>query len=43
MEIITLNDLSKAISNRVGIDKIKAIKVASFILDIFGISFEKRR
>jgi hypothetical protein len=36
MEIITLNDLSKAISNRVGIDKIKAIKVASFILDIFG-------
>jgi hypothetical protein len=36
MELITLNELSKAISNRVGIDKNKALNVASFILDLFG-------
>ena len=36
MDLITLNELSKAISNRVGIDKSKALNVASFILDLFG-------
>jgi hypothetical protein len=36
MDIITLNDLSKALINRVGIPKDEAVKVAGFILDLFG-------
>ena len=36
MDIITLNDLSKALVNRVGIPKDEAVKVAGFILDLFG-------
>jgi hypothetical protein len=35
-EIITLNVLSQAISNRLGIEKMQAWKVACFILDLFG-------
>ena len=35
-EIITLNVLSQAISNRLGIEKMQAWKVAGFILDLFG-------
>jgi len=34
--IITLNLLSQAISNRLGIEKTQAWKVAGFILDLFG-------
>jgi len=34
--IITLNDLSKAIANRVGIDIEEARRDAGFVLDIFG-------
>ena len=36
MEIITLNDLSNALVNRVGIPKTEAVKIASLILDLFG-------
>ena len=36
MKIITLEDMSKAIANRVGIDKKKARRVASFVMDLFG-------
>ncbi len=36
MNIITLNDLSKAIANRVGIDIEEARRDAGFVLDIFG-------
>ncbi|MEM0493109.1 MAG: DUF6015 family protein [Candidatus Thermoplasmatota archaeon] len=34
--IITLDDLSKAIANRVGIDIEEARRDASFVMDIFG-------
>lgn len=36
MNFITLNDLSKAISNRVGIDIDEAQRDAGFVMDIFG-------
>ena len=36
MNIITLEDLSKAISNRVGIDIDEAQRDAGFVMDIFG-------
>jgi hypothetical protein len=36
MDIITLHDLTKAISNCVGVKKDKARKVAGFVLDLFG-------
>jgi hypothetical protein len=36
LNIITLDILSKAISNRIGIDIEEARKNASFVLDIFG-------
>ena len=36
MDIITLDNLSKAIANRVGIDIKEARKDAGFVLDIFG-------
>jgi len=36
MNIITLDDLSKAIANRVGIDIDEARRDAGFVLDIFG-------
>lgn len=36
MTIITLNDLSKAIANRVGIDIEEARRDAGFVMDIFG-------
>ena len=36
MNIITLDDLSKAISNRVGIDIDEARRDAGFVMDIFG-------
>lgn len=36
MSIITLDDLSKAISNRVGIDIEEARRDAGFVMDIFG-------
>ena len=36
MKIITLNDLSKAIINRLGVDKKEARRIAGFILDLFG-------
>jgi len=36
MKIITLNKLSKAISNRMGIDGIMASRTAGFVLDLFG-------
>jgi len=36
MNIITLDDLSKAISNRVGIDIEEARRDAGFVMDIFG-------
>ena len=36
MNIITLDDLSKAIANRVGIDIEEARRDAGFVLDIFG-------
>ena len=36
MNIITLNDLSKAIANRVGIDIGEARRDAGFVMDIFG-------
>ena len=36
MNIITLGDLSKAISNRVGIDIDEARRDAGFVMDIFG-------
>lgn len=36
MDIITLDDLSKAIANRVGIDIEEARRNAEFVLDIFG-------
>lgn len=35
-EIITLTDLSKAIMNRLRVDKKEARRIAGFILDIFG-------
>lgn len=34
--IITLNNLSKAIENRLGVDKKEAKRVAGIILDLFG-------
>ena len=34
--LITLNDLSKAISHRLGVNKKEAQRLAGFILDIFG-------
>ena len=34
--IITLNDLSKAILHRLGVNKQEARRIAGFILDIFG-------
>jgi hypothetical protein len=36
MNIITLDDLSKAIANRVGIDLEEARRDAGFVMDIFG-------
>ena len=36
MNIVTLNDLSRAISNRVGIDIEEARRDAGFVMDIFG-------
>lgn len=36
MKIITLNDLSKAIINRLGVDKKEARRIAGFVLDLFG-------
>ncbi len=36
MNFITLDDLSKAISNRVGIDIDEAQRDAGFVMDIFG-------
>jgi len=33
MDIITLDDLSKAIANRVGIDKEEAKRDAGFVMD----------
>ena len=36
MNIITLDDLSKAIANRVGIDIDQARRDAGFVMDIFG-------
>ncbi|MEF8848738.1 MAG: DUF6015 family protein [Candidatus Thermoplasmatota archaeon] len=36
MNLITLEDLSKAISNRVGIDLKEARRNAEFVLDVFG-------
>ena len=36
MDIITLNDLAKALVNRVGIKKEKAMRIAEFVLDLFG-------
>lgn len=36
MNIITLNDLSKAIANRVGVGIDEAKRDAGFVLDIFG-------
>ncbi len=36
MSIITLDDLSKAIANRVGIDMDEARRDAGFVMDIFG-------
>jgi len=36
MTFITLDDLSKAISNRVGIDLDEAQRDAGFVMDIFG-------
>jgi hypothetical protein len=38
--IITVNELTKAIINRLGIDKEEAIRIAGFVLDMFG--FEDR-
>lgn len=35
-EIITINELSKAIINRLGVDRKEAIRIAGFVLDIFG-------
>ena len=40
MDIITLNDVSKAIANRIGINIEEARRSAGFVLDIFG--FEER-
>lgn len=40
MKIITLNEMSKALENRLGVDKKEAKRVAGFILDLFG--FEDR-
>lgn len=40
MDIITLNDLSKAILNRLGVNRKEAHRVAGFILDLFG--YEER-
>jgi hypothetical protein len=36
MTVLTLDDLSKAISNRVGIDFDEAKRDAGFVMDIFG-------
>lgn len=36
MSIITLDDLSKAIANRIGVDIEEARRDAGFVLDIFG-------
>lgn len=36
MNIITLDDLSKAIANRVGIDFEEAKRDAGFVMDVFG-------
>lgn len=36
MKVITINDLSRAIVNRLGVDKREARRVAGFILDLFG-------
>ena len=36
MNIVTLDDLSRAISNRVGIDIEEARRDAGFVMDIFG-------
>lgn len=36
MDIITLNDVSKAIANRIGITMEEARRSAGFVLDIFG-------
>jgi hypothetical protein len=35
-DIITLDIMSKAISNRIGIKKDKSMRIAEFILDLFG-------
>jgi hypothetical protein len=36
MDIITLNALTRALMNRVGITNLEARKVAGFVLDLFG-------
>jgi hypothetical protein len=35
-EIITIDELSKAIKNRLGVDEKEARRIAGFVLDIFG-------
>jgi hypothetical protein len=40
MKVITLKELSKAIANRLNVDKKEARRVACFILDLFG--YEER-
>jgi len=35
-DVITLNDLSKAITHTLGVDRKEAKRIAGFILDIFG-------
>ncbi len=39
-EVITINELSKAIINRLGVDRKEAKRIAGFVLDLFG--FEDR-
>ena len=36
MRIITLDDMSRAIANRMGINGEKAKRVAGFVMDLFG-------
>jgi len=36
MKIITLNEMTKALENKVGLNKEKAQKIAEFIMDAFG-------
>ncbi len=36
MRIITLKDMTKAIENKIGLDRRQAEKLAGFIMDVFG-------